>query len=272
MPEQLGDNLVTYFRNAVVNGLISVQTYIECQRDFHIDFYGKEHATDFCGADILNGPRGIVTSVFAYLPGTDCRKEFYTRRSTEFVECRIEESRCARCDATDPPTYSLYTAPYCNVPAFGPYACDSIYVSDPEDDTCFRASERWFAIGPDYRFYLYPRFPCGYLLGVQWQGIKRVWLDNDGVCDDEDLLMAVSRYAEAELARKDGEFDRMHELMGSAAVAPLGSYRALLRDMRHRCQQERRIREPKDCTPIIDSLLPLVTPLYVAGSAPVVTC
>jgi hypothetical protein len=267
-PESLGENLNDYFNSAVVNGLISVQTFIECYRDYHVDFYGKDAVTDFCGADILNGPRGIVTSVFAYKPGTECTKRFYDRRSTEFIECRIEESRCANCTTNPATPWTLYTYPYCDVPAYGPDACNSVYVGHPEDDTCFKYSDRWYAIGSDYRFYLYPRFPCGYILGVQWQGIKRTYRNTDGVFCDDDLRFAIAKYAEAELAAKDNEWDRHHQLMGNAAVPTPGTFRGLLRDMRHRCQQERRIREPKDCTMMIDSLLPIIAPAYIPGSTP----
>lgn len=273
-PEGLGENLVPYFRNAVVNGLISVQTFIPCYRDLHVDFFTQEQTTDFCGCAVVNGPRGIINSVFAYEPGVDCRKLLYTRRTTEFIECWINETRCAQCPPSDPVRLNLYESPYCHVPTNAAYACDSVYVTTPEDDNCFRRRDRWFAVGPDYRLYLAPRFLCQHRLCIVWEGIKRCWTDTDGVMEDEDLTAAVARYAEAELSKKDGEFARMHEIMGSATIAPLGSYRALLRDMRHRCQQERRTPEARDCSPMIDSLVAATsTPLYLPYSqAPEVVC
>ncbi len=85
----------------------------------------------------------------------------------------------------------------------GNTGCRPPYLAqEPEDDCAFKLSDKFFAIGPNQKLWLFPRFPCGYIIGVHWKGIRRTYLDNDYVPDDEDLKDAVACYVESEIARR----------------------------------------------------------------------
>lgn len=257
-PEGLAENLEPYFRNAVVNGLIDLQTYVPPTRNHHHDFFCQVGMKDFCNAGIFNGPRGIVQSVYAFKPGKDCQKFHYDRVSTNYIDCWIERQRCA-CGETVPASSSIYDAPYCNYPTAGNVTCGEPYLpagESEDNDACFQAEDRWFAVGPDYRMFIAPRLPCGYVLAVHWQGIKRCYGDNDSVLEDEDIKMAVADFSESRGGLKDRD-------LGSASAMKV-SWHDRLRGIAHRFRMETRLQPRHDCSSeAIDALLPFINPLVL---------
>lgn len=252
VPEGVGTNVLAAFRDYVVNGLIRTQTYIPCLRDNNVDFFVKAEAKEFCNVDIIHGPRGKIGAVYVFKPGLDCRKHFYDAVSTTQINCWIEQQKC-QCDPTVPPSTNVYDSPYCNYLMDADDACAAPYVNVPEDDSVFTGcSERIYAKGPDNKLYLAPRFPCGYVVAVHSDGIKRTWRDTDALPDDEDLKHAVAAYAEAKLLEKDREFVGARSLMNT--------YDELMRDMAHRCREERRLPTRRDCSAAADSMLPTINP------------
>lgn len=257
VPEGLGTNVEPAFRNYVTNGLIRTQTYIPCLRSNSIDFQCQIDAKDFCNAAILDGPDGMIQQVYAFKPGKDCRKYYYEPVSTNFINCWIEEQKCTLCDATVPPANNyVYTDPYCNYVIDGDAVCNTPYLpSVPEDDSTFRlCAKRYFARGPDKKLYLAPRFPCGYVVAIHYEGIKRTYRNTDPVWQEDDIKHAVAKFAEAELALKDRDTQSWQALMIT--------YNEMIRDINHRCRRERRLPLSTDCgSEMIDSLLPFVNPL-----------
>lgn len=280
-PERLASNLRPYFRNAVCNALIDIQTFVPPTRDFHHDFFCQVGMQDFCNAGIFNGPRGIIQRVFAFKPGKDCRKFHYDRVSTNFIDCWIEKQRCtAGCTALVPDSSAIYDSPYCNYPIPGDETCGPPYLAagQSEDSDClFRNQPRYFAVGPNYRMFIAPRLPCGYVLCVHWQGIKRCYADSDAVLNDEDIIMAAARYAEAETVIKDRD--------GGGAALLNGRWRDRLKGIAQRFRLETELQRMRDCSSeAIDSLLPWFDPLTLDNpydlncnkptdsTAPVVAC
>lgn len=251
VPEGVGANVLDAFRNYVVNGLIRTQTFIPCLREYNTDFYVKMEAKDFCNTDILQGPAGQIQQLYVFKPSLDCRKYYYKAVSTNFINCWIDEQKC-QCDPATPPTTNVYESPYCNYLIDGDVACAAPYSTGTEDDTNFiHCVDRYFGRGPDYKLYLAPRFPCGFVVAVHWVGVKRSYKDSDPVWEDDDIKYAIARFAEAELAGKDRDFISKKQLMMD--------YDELIRDIAYRCRSEQRTPDDPSCT--VDSLLPFVNPL-----------
>lgn len=252
VPEGVGANVLDAFRNYVVTGLIRTQTYIPCLKDKNVDFYVKAETKTFCNVDIINGPRGVIEALYVFKPGKDCAKFFYNPATPARINCWIDEQRC-QCDATDPISTAVYDSPYCNYIMDGQAACAAPYMDVPEDDAVFTdCTERIFAKGPDNKLYLAPRFPCGHVVAVHSNGIKRSYRDTDAIVEDDDLKNAVATYAESKLAEKDRDLVSSRELMKS--------YDEMIRDMAHRCRQEMRTPVKQDCAELAGNLLPFVDP------------
>lgn len=264
-PEDLAENLEAYFRDQVGSGLCDIQTLIERYRSFNLRFFRKEDVSEFCAASIFEGPVGKVTQLFAYKPGKDCRKFYYKHASLAEIECWQERQRCVLCNATDPPSHNIYDSPYCNYWLEGDEGCGPPYMVTAEEDDCkFRAlddDERIFAVGPDYKIYAAPRFPCGYNLLIQWQGINRKWEDSDLVPVDQMLREAVNNYVEYRIATKEKDT--------AMAKFYFEAYTVCLRTLRYRYLDEVSTDFKRDCTSGLAQLMAdthelYATPIYGA--------
>lgn len=255
-PEDLGEELEPYFRDQVGNALADIQTVIPWFRDFNVDVKLKDSVHEFCAASIFDGPVGKITQLFAYKPGLDCRKYYYKRVNTSEMDCWVERQRCVQC-TFDPPPTSVYDSPYCNYVLCGEEACDVPYLTATEDDCKFKAlddDERIFAVGPDYKVYAAPRFPCDYALFLQWQGIRRKWDDTDLVPVDQQLREAVVNYVEAKVAKKERDY--------AAKQTYENDYAINLRMLKFRYHDEQDTGPKRDCSAAIDQLMSEHSPLY----------
>lgn len=209
-PDGQAEVRVPLFRNFIVNALIQLQTFCESYQLVNVNFYDKDQSWDDCGLSIVQGCRGRIGAVYAFKPSCRCQRFFYDSASLEKLSCFYEHCRCHQsgtccCGQSAFSAPSLYTANpyYCGDYVDGNTGCRPPYLqAEPEDDCAFRLSEKFFAVGPNQKIWLFPRFPCGYILGVHWRGIRRSYLDNDYVPDDDDLKDAVATYVESEVARR----------------------------------------------------------------------
>lgn len=255
-PEDLAEELETPFRAWVSAALADIQTLIPWYRSFNLQFIEKGMVNEFCNASIFQGPAGKVTQLFAYKPLVDCKKFYYKRSSIAGLDCWMERQRCL-CPATTPPNNEIYDSPYCNYVIAGETACAIPYLTGEEDDCRFKGlddDDRIFAVGPDYKVYAAPRFPCGYVMLLQWQGINRKWLDNDLVPVDEQLLEAVVSRVEYKVAMK--EKDR------AAAADWFDSYTMELRTLKYRYRDEQDTEMKRDCSGAVETLMSTFKPLY----------
>lgn len=255
-PEDLGEELEDYFRDQVGNALADIQTVIPWFRDFNVEVKTKADVHEFCAASIFDGPVGKITQLFAYKPGLDCRKYYYKRVSTSEMDCWVERQRCVQC-TFEPPPADVYDSPYCNYVLCGEEACDVPYLTATEDDCKFKAlddDERIFAVGPDYKIYAAPRFPCDYQLFIQWQGIRRKWDNTNLVPVDQQLREAVVNYAEAKIAKKERDY--------TAKATYENDYAINLRMLKFRYHDEQDTGPKRDCTAAIEQLLAEHSPLY----------
>ncbi len=209
-PEGQAEVRVPLFRNFIVNALIQLQTFVESYQSVNVNFYDKDQSWDDCGLSIVQACRGRIGAVYAFKPSCRCTRYFYDSASLEKISCFYEHCRCHQsgrccCGQSMFSAPSLYTANpyYCGDYVDGNTGCRPPYLeAEPEDDCAFALSEKYFAIGPNQKLWLFPRFPCGYILAVHWRGIRRSYLDSDYVPDDDDLKDAVACYVESEIARR----------------------------------------------------------------------
>lgn len=256
-PESLAENLETLFRDQIGNALADIQTLIPGTRTFNVSVFTKAEVEEFCSTSVFQGPLGKITQLFAYKPNEDCRKFYYRRVSPAKIDCWAESQRCVQC-TFDPAPTNIYDSPYCNYVIGGETACEPPYLTGEEDDCRFRQlndSDRMFSVGPDYKIYAAPRFPCGYYLLVQWQGIRRKWEDTDLVMVDQQIREAVVNYVEAKIAKKERDFATKEQYERDYAVN--------LRTIRYRFHDEQDPDMERDCSAALERLLPTFSSLYV---------
>lgn len=258
-PEGLGEELIPFFRDQIGNALADIQTLIPWFRAFNVDVVEKggiNGVSEFCNASIFQGPIGKVTQVFAYKPGLDCRKYYYKRTSPASLDCWMERQRCL-CPSTNPSSSSIYDSPYCNYVIAGETACETPYLTGTEDDCRFISlsdDDRIYSIGPDYKMYVAPRFPCGYNLLVHWQGVRRSWGEFSQVPVDQQLREAVVNYVEHKMALKERQSAAMSEYFNA--------YTMNLKMLNYRYHDEQDTAPQRDCTAGIEQLMALSAPLF----------
>lgn len=255
-PEGLAEELIPIFRSAVASALADLQTFLPWLRDYNVSFYTKGEVNEFCSASIFQGPVGKATQLFAYKPGKDCERYHYQKVSTSEIDCWMGRQRCI-CPPTTPASIHIYDSPYCNYVIAGEAACSVPYLTGEEDDCRFKSlddDDRIFAVGPDYKVYAAPRFPCQYLLCLQWQGIKRSWADSDLVPIDQQLQDAVVHFVEEKISRKE----RTHDAADAAHV----DYQGALRVLKFRYTDEQEPEKKRDCTAAIAELQAKFLPIY----------
>lgn len=255
-PEDLAENLVDYFRDQVGNALSDIQLLIPWTRAFNVNFISKSDVAEFCSASIFQGPVGKITQLFAYKPFVDCKKLYYKRETAAALDCWMERQRCL-CPATTPPSKSIYDSPYCNYVLAGETACSAPYLTGDEDTCRFEGlddDDRIFAVGPDYRVFAAPRFPCNYNLCLQWQGIRRKWQDNDPVAVDQLLREAVVNYCEHKMFTKENK---------GQVSDYWKQYTLNLRMLKYRYHDEQDPDLKRDCTAALEQALPAFMPAYL---------
>lgn len=206
-PDGMAEQRVPFFRNCVVNGLIQLTTFCDSYQSFNVSFYDKDQSFDDCGTSMIQACRGRIGAVYAFKPACRCQRYFYDSASLEKLSCLYDNCKCATTGCSPNSLFSLssYTPDpyYCGVYRDGNSGCMPPYLAaQPEDDCEFKAADRKFAIGPGNRLWLYPRFPCGYIVAIHWTGVPRSYLDTDYILDDDDLKDAVACYVESEVARR----------------------------------------------------------------------
>jgi hypothetical protein len=260
MPEGLAEGLIAPFRAWVTYALANIQQFVPWYRDFNVQFYNKSQVYEFCNTSVFQGPQGKISQLFAFKPYLDCKRFHYRMRTQAAMDCWMERQRCM-CPATVPPSDAIYDSPYCNYVIDGDVACTTPYLTEEEDDCRFKSlddDDRMFAVNPDYKVHAAPRFPCGYILCLQWQGIKKAWANSDLVPVDLQLQEAVENYVEHRVFMK--------EQQGSVS-SYWDAYSASLRSLKHRYRDEQEPDLKRDCSAAIEQQVATFkvayeTPLY----------
>jgi hypothetical protein len=237
LAEGEAENLSIPHRNYVVNALITCQTWVKCLRDFHIDYFTHPDVFDACDVAYVTGPRGAIRRVWAFRPEIECKRYPYAPQLMPEIEAWIQKKQQAGT--------AILTDNKVNHADW----CYEYYTSLglDEDDTCWKGEYKFYAKGPGCKLVLAPRFPCGYVLGIQWSGIKRSWADDDLILDDQDLVDAAALYLEGERAlRLDHDRDKHANIMGPEGDGIGGRFGGAIADMIKRCKEEMRVPQTED--------------------------
>lgn len=240
-PEGEAENLVSTHNSYIKDALINLQTFVPCLRDNNVDFYRKDAMQEWCNIDIFNSQRGSIHAVYAFKPGTECKKFYYDPKSTAFIDQWIERQKCTNCSDTDDPDTSRSPSCHervdadvpCTDPDYAQYGDDGT-----ESDCTWKRSNRYYAIGPNAKTFLAPRIPCDYVVAIHWEGTKTKWADSDPVPDDDALTIAVSKFVQAQRAIF---LDHDTQLYDRIMNPQLGEYAIARAELIHRCNRERRI-------------------------------
>lgn len=246
-PEGSGESMTAahdlYFKNA----LTKLQHYNECWRSLQVNFYYKDQAFDHCGMSLIHTPmRAKINAVYAFKPLAGCEKFFYDHKTYQFVSCWAAEDGCRWLN----PDTTLYSS--------GSDVCYPYYESgEDEPDDKFKCASRYFATGRAGELYLAPRFPCGYVVAVHWEGIRYNWTANDAIPDDAAIENYVGLSIKADIAlrhRKDPAYAR--ELREAADTA--------FADLMYWCNEYRRVQADRDCSQGLDpgQLSQMFPPVY----------
>lgn len=251
-PEGEAEELVATHQAYIKEALINLQTYVPCLRDNNVDFYEKTDVQEWCNTDFTYINRGAVQAVYAFKPGRQCRRHFYDPKSAAFIDCWIEQQRCVTC--SEPEDADISRTPWCNTLTPGDTACYEDYTQgEDESDCAFRNGPRYYAVGPTWKLHLAPRFPCGYMIAVHWEGIKREYAANDPLPGDEDLKNAVVKYVLGQTALF---LDKDSNLYDRIMHPRNGEFTLMRADMIHRCTKERRVQMRRECMDGFDVLAP----------------
>ena len=248
-PDGVGETNIRAHTTFIKNALIKAQRYIPCMRKIQVSFYYKPQVYDHCGISTFQGPRGRINAVYAFKPndpdaaaGSEdddalCRKFFYKAVSPQFV---TNWSRLSACRWKDPSTVDYKPG----LDTCYPYDEDA---EDPEEDCNWKIEEKYYARGQVGQIFLAPRFPCGYIVAIHWEGLRRTWEDTDAVPDDEDLIDWAASYMSVEHAlRIDHEAAGLHDRMAMLE-------RTKFADLMYWCNEERRMAAKLDATQGIDT-------------------
>lgn len=240
-PEGVGETQKPAFDNYLVNALIKAQRYIDCLRKLQVAFFDKTQMQEHCGVSQILPPRGKIGVVYAFKPGTQCVKHFYTPVTPQHIACWTQQNSC---NYENTPTGVGTT-----IWADGDdvcYAYNELYPGAEESDTCWKCENKFYGRGRNGEIFLAPRPPCGYLVAVHWEGIKRSWAASDAIVDDNDLIDWAAQYVAAEMfIRTDRE-----PSLGAANKTEADQKFA---DLIYWCTEEKKVQFELDCAQGIDT-------------------
>lgn len=255
-PEGEAENRVAVHDSYIKEALVNLQTFVPCLRDNNVNFYEKSDVQEWCNADFLTIPRGVIHAVYAFDPDRYCRRYFYDARTIDFINCWMESQKCVTCE-TESEDNDISENPNCNDLVYGNEPCeDETYAQNDENTCSFLNGPRYYAKSPLQKLYLAPRFPCGYRIAVHWEGIKQSYDGTEPLPDDEDLISAVAKYVLGQFALFA---DRDTTLYDRIMDKRLGEFTTARADLIHRCTRERRIQARRECMSGFDVLSPFVT-------------
>ena len=183
-PNREAARLQTLNRNYVENALIKLQTFIPCLKTNHVNSVLEADMRQSCRVATFTQEMGTIQAVYAFKPGSACKRFFYEMKSPNDIACWItKQAECCTIKDDAWPNQDLAQTDACTTLEDG-YECK------------WKQSKKIFSILPGNRVSIAPAPPCDYVVVVHWAGIKRKWGNSDLLPDDQDLKNAVSLWVE----------------------------------------------------------------------------
>lgn len=258
VPAGVGETQKPLFDTLVINALIRAQKYVDCLRKIQVSVFDKDQMFENCGVANFVPPRGKINLIYAFKPDEACLKHIYHPATLAQIHCWSQENNCGW--ETVPP--GVGTEEYARASDIC-YDFSQLYPGQEEADDCWKCAPKWMARGRNGEVYLAPRLPCGYLIAVHWEGLKRTWAALDPVPDDEDLADWVAQYVQSEMTlRSDRDIQLSRELKANAAEK--------FGDIMYWCNEERRLQIDIDCAQGIDTgnLIDMFFGVYPYNASP----
>lgn len=221
------ENLTGLLDGYVLSGLIEIQRKIKCYQYRHDDVYDQCRTYWSGGATVLTAPRGNILAVYTVEeinPGEVSWGRPVPYRPVDWSEFKrwqaVWKSRWSSTLYVAPPDAGLPLG-------FRPADASS-------DATCGRALTGVYTLEEtSRRLYVGPWLQSNEKLVVEWQGIKRAWLDGDLVPEDEDFIRLLRLWIEREYGRKWSSSD--------LAIRE-AAWREAIADMMVTCERESRLK------------------------------
>lgn len=197
-PEGEAENLVHVHKLAVKDAIIDLQSKIPCLRTENADYVAQSATLFHCGASTFDSVDGNIERVYTSLIDSGCSEVEYTYIDQERMNDLINGYRC--CIASDAYGMNPYTP---NHSTGSP-----LYVAgSPATDKGYRAGESQGFWSLDRgTIYLFPSVESTEQAVVQWNGIRRTFIDSTVIpatFEDRDVVNAVELYLEAQVARRE---------------------------------------------------------------------
>jgi hypothetical protein len=168
-----------------------------------------------------------MQAVYAFKPGFACKRYFYDFANPNDIACWMRgQGTCNRIEERG----------WQNNEESQTDACTTM--EDNYEDT-WKCSKKIFSVNAN-KIHLAPAPPCGWVVAVHWQGIKRNWADADLVPDDQDLKNAVALWVEYQDALRANCDARV-------AQDRLQAFNDASQDIWYRCRREAYVRDLDSC-------------------------
>lgn len=222
-PAGLPENLVVPYRKLLIEALIYIQRNVDCFQQNNTQLYPYCSTFWNCRLSLIHLPsKAIVKRLYTVRTSDFCSRIDYSQVSYDQVLCESKQTSGAK------PELRFPSLP---VPTQYP---------DPALDRSYRARYGLWALDRE-RIYLSPYIHSSETVVVEWDGLKRSWVDADLVDDSQDLARALKLYIQKEMAR-DYEKDI------TSYQANTIDFQDALRDLIYDCNEQTRIRRREPCT------------------------
>lgn len=239
-PQGEAPELVIPHNKSFISALVDIQRKVECQQVNNTEIYQFCSTMFQCGMTVMNAPRGKINRVSTYAkldedcaedadsPVNWCDEVQYNFMDYGVLVKLLDKTLKCRCNTTfasllnlDFPTCHKILGDAYPAPDDSDYeGYDALpmgfhYAQSSTDSTKKRARCGVYSIHQG-RIYIAPWIQSTEIVVVEWDGIKRVWSNEDLVCDDHEFLEAVKLYVQAEHARDWDENIGKYELAKDA--------------------------------------------------------
>lgn len=223
-PLGVPENLQTSLESYVQSALIEIQRWVPCTRYRHDNVYAACQTYWHCGASVITAPVGRILRAYTVENEGWCNPVIYNPVSVgEFRRWQARWQTMWR--------NSYYRTVVPNGTSALPMGFDVPNTSS--DAACGRANTGVYALDPSSkRLYIGPWLQTTESLVVEWQGIKRTWVDGDLTPSDPDFIRLCRLFVELEYGRKWGCAD--------LAVKEI-AWREALADIAVTCREETKL-------------------------------